>query len=76
MRILLLGEYSGLHWSLAAGLRALGHEVCVASDGCGWKNYPRDIALDRPTNSLYDGFLVFYVFCAICQVFVIMMLFN
>ena len=55
MRILLLGEYSGLHWSLAAGLRALGHEVCVASDGCGWKNYPRDIALDRPTNSLYDG---------------------
>ena len=55
MRILLLGEYSGLHCSLADGLRALGHEVCVASDGCGWKNYPRDIALDRPTNSLYDG---------------------
>ena len=45
MRILLLGEYSGLHCSLADGLRALGHEVCVASDGCGWKNYPRDIAL-------------------------------
>lgn len=55
MKILLLGEFSGLHWNLAEGLRALGHEVCVASDGCGWMNFPRDIALDRPTNSLRDG---------------------
>ncbi len=52
MKILLLGEFSGLHWNLAEGLRALGHDVCVASDGC-W--YPRDIALDRPTDSLRDG---------------------
>lgn len=56
MKILLLGEASGLHWTLAEGLRALGHEVCVASDGNGWKNYPRDIDLARPTNSLTDGF--------------------
>lgn len=55
MKILLLGEFSGLHWNLAEGLRALGHDVCVASDGCGWRNYPRDIALDRPTDSLRDG---------------------
>lgn len=55
MKILLLGESSGLHCNLAEGLRALGHEVCVASDGGGWKNYPRDIALDRPTDSLRDG---------------------
>lgn len=43
MRILLLGEYSNLHWTLAEGLRTLGHEVVVASDGDGFKNYSRDI---------------------------------
>lgn len=47
MRILLLGEYSNVHATLAQGLRALGHEVCVASDGDGWKDYPRDIDLHR-----------------------------
>lgn len=43
MKILLLGEYSNVHWTLAQGLRALGHSVTVVSDGDGWKNYPRDI---------------------------------
>lgn len=43
MKILLIGEYSGLHHNLALGLRQLGHEVTVASDGDGWKDYPRDI---------------------------------
>lgn len=47
MRILLLGEYSNVHATLAQGLRTLGHEVCVASDGDGWKDYPRDIDLHR-----------------------------
>lgn len=47
MRILLLGEYSNVHWNLACGLRALGHEVVVASDGDGWKNYKRDVDLKR-----------------------------
>jgi glycosyltransferase involved in cell wall biosynthesis len=47
MRILLLGEYSNVHWTLAEGLRALGHEVCVASNGDFWKNYKRDISLVR-----------------------------
>ncbi len=47
MKILLLGEYSNVHWSLAEGLRALGHEVTVASNGDFWKNYPRDIDLHR-----------------------------
>ena len=45
MRILLLGEYSNVHNTLAQGLRALGHEVTVASDGDHWKDYPRDIDL-------------------------------
>ena len=47
MRILLLGEYSNVHATLAEGLRELGHEVSVASNGDFWKNYPRDIDLAR-----------------------------
>jgi len=47
MRILLVGEYSNVHWTLAEGLRALGHQVTVVSDGDRWKNYPRDIDLRR-----------------------------
>lgn len=48
MKILLLGDYSNVHATLAEGLRALGHIVVVASDGDGWKDYPRDIDLKRP----------------------------
>ncbi|MBQ8047417.1 MAG: glycosyltransferase family 1 protein [Prevotella sp.] len=47
MKILLLGEYSNVHATLADGLRTLGHEVTVASNGDFWKNYPRDIDLPR-----------------------------
>lgn len=47
MKILLLGEYSNVHATLAAGLRQLGHEVCVMSDGDGWKGYSRDVDLCR-----------------------------
>lgn len=55
MKILLLGEYSNVHWTLAEGLRALGHQVCVVSHGDFWKNYQRDISLVRPTQSRWDG---------------------
>lgn len=54
MRILLLGEYSNVHWTLAEGLRLLGHEVCVVSNGDNWKNYRRDIDLHRKSTGLYD----------------------
>lgn len=37
-----------MHATLAEGLRSFGHEVVVASDGDGWKDYPRDIDLKRP----------------------------
>ena len=47
MRILLLGEYSNVHATLAKGLRVLGHEVTVASNGDFWKDYERDIDLSR-----------------------------
>lgn len=47
MRILLLGEYSNVHATLADGLRQLGHTVTVVSNGDFWKNYPRDIDVSR-----------------------------
>lgn len=47
MRILLIGEYSNVHATLAAGLRALGHQVTVVSNGDFWKDYPRDIDVMR-----------------------------
>lgn len=52
MKILLLGEYSNVHATLAEGLRALGHQVTVASNGDFWKDYPRDIDLARKPGKL------------------------
>lgn len=54
MKILLLGEYSNVHHTLAQGLRELGHTVVVASDGDGWKDYPRDIDLCRRSTGKVD----------------------
>ena len=47
MRILLIGEYSNVHWTLARGLKALGEDVTVLSNGDFWKDYLRDISLVR-----------------------------
>ena len=47
MKILLLGEYSNVHWTLACALRRLGHEVTVISNGDEWKGYSSDISLIR-----------------------------
>lgn len=47
MKILLIGEYSNVHNTLAQGLRSLGHKVVVASNGDFWKDYPRDVDLKR-----------------------------
>ncbi len=60
MKILLMGEYSNVHATLAEGLRKLGHQVTVLSNGDFWKNYPRDIDLVRKPgktgrNSVYDS---------------------
>lgn len=66
MKILLLGEYSNVHWTLSEGLRTLGHDVIVVSDGDRWKNYPRDISIVRKSTSFFDGICYFlqliYVF--------------
>jgi glycosyltransferase involved in cell wall biosynthesis len=42
MRILLAGEYSGLHNNLKDGLNKLGHEVILAASGDGFKKFPAD----------------------------------
>ncbi|MBQ3992715.1 MAG: glycosyltransferase family 1 protein [Bacteroidaceae bacterium] len=54
MKILLFGEYSNVHWTLAEGLRRLGHKVTVVSDGDVWKDYPRDIDLRRRSFGVLD----------------------
>ena len=45
--ILLLGDYSNCHRTLATGLRSLGCRVTVASDGSKWMNTGRDIDISR-----------------------------
>jgi hypothetical protein len=54
MKILLIGEYSNLHWTLAQGLRHLGLDVTVASSGDGFKSYRRDIDLTRKSYGWMD----------------------
>lgn len=51
MRILLIGEFSGVHWTLAEGLRQLGHEVMVVSNGNFPRNFPRNLDLLQEYNS-------------------------
>lgn len=48
MRVLLVGEYSGLHNSLKNGLAALGIECVLASDGDAWKAFPSDVNFASP----------------------------
>ncbi|GGF25621.1 glycosyltransferase family protein [Flavobacterium limi] len=55
MKILLVGEYSNLHATLAQGLRALGHDVTVASDGSKWMENEKDINLSRPGYDFYNS---------------------
>ncbi len=47
MKVLLLGDYSNYHAALSAGLRKLGHDVTLASDGCSWLQTGRDIDVSR-----------------------------
>ena len=52
MKILLIGEYSNVHATLAEGLRTMGHQVTVVSNGDFWKDYPRDIDVSRRPGKL------------------------
>lgn len=57
MKILLIGEYSNVHATLAKGLRKLGHKVVVVSNGDFWKDYPRDIDVSRRKSHLGGALL-------------------
>ncbi|MCC8038897.1 MAG: glycosyltransferase family 1 protein [Bacteroidales bacterium] len=57
MRILLFGDASGFHATLAKGLKALGHEVVVASHGSYWMDTPRDIDLRRGNGKIGGAIL-------------------
>ena len=46
-KILLLGDYSNCQHSLATGLRRLGCDVTLVSNGSGWQQCGRDIDLQR-----------------------------
>ncbi|MDE6316907.1 MAG: hypothetical protein K2L73_00740 [Muribaculaceae bacterium] len=58
LRILLLGDASNYHRCLAIGLRRLGHDVTVASDGSRWMNTDRDIDLSRPLPGKAGGLML------------------
>ena len=60
MKILLIGEASNLHWTLAEGLRANGHSVTVVSHGSHWLNNQRDVSIVRQGYDLFHS--VKYVF--------------
>jgi len=62
MKVLLLGDYSNVHWTLAEGLRALGQEAVVVSNGDGWKDYRRDVDLRRKSLGKADT-LAYYLRC-------------
>lgn len=55
MRVLLVGDASNCHNALAGGLRKLGHEVVVASDGTMWMDTRRDIDLSRRWDNKLGG---------------------
>jgi len=53
MKILLVGEYSGLHNSLKKGLIKLNHKVTLVSSGDGFKNYPSDFYIKATSIEKY-----------------------
>lgn len=59
MKILLLGDYSNFHPSLAAALARKGHSVTVASDGSRWMQTARAVDLRRRLPGQAGGALLF-----------------
>jgi|8_EtaG_2_1085327.scaffolds.fasta_scaffold00057_15 hypothetical protein len=57
MKILLIGEFSGVHNNLKKGLVRLGHNVKLAADGDGFKKFSSDIRL-TPFKGKYLGRLL------------------
>ena len=47
MNILIVGDASNFHVTLAEEFRALGHSVTIMSEGCRWMDTARDIDITR-----------------------------
>ena len=59
--IVLVGEFSGVHYTLAEALKRKGHEVVLISDGDAYKKFPCDISAPPMYNgSLKYFYLIFY----------------
>ena len=54
MKILLIGEFSGVHNNLKKGLIELGHDVKLAADGDGYRKFGFDLRL-APYNGRFWG---------------------
>lgn len=57
MKILLMGDASNFHCTLAQGLRLNGHDVTVASNGSRWMDTSRDINLYRSPGKMGGALL-------------------
>ena len=57
MKILLLGDASNYHATLAHALRLEGHDVTLASSGSGWMRTHRDIDISRKNGKLGGAIL-------------------
>ncbi|EOV6166314.1 MULTISPECIES: glycosyltransferase family protein [Citrobacter] len=62
MRILLVGEFSGVHTQLSKALKESGHFVTTISDGDAYKNFPRDITIPSKNHKSKILLLVDYFF--------------
>ena len=62
MKILLIGEYSGVHNNLKAALISLGHQVVLIGDGDGYKSFDFDYPITPYSKSLYAKLKnIFYI---------------
>ena len=54
MKILLIGEYSGVHNNLKTALIDLGHEVLLIGDSDGYKGFDFDIPIAPYNGSIFS----------------------
>ena len=62
MKVLLCGDYSGVHFELSKALKKKGHIVTLFSDGDAYKNLPADIKVEKKDvdRSSYPRLLLWY----------------
>ena len=57
MKILLVGEYNSIHYTLKEGLETLGHHVTVVGLGDGFKKRSVDVNFRQPYENGFKNFL-------------------